>query len=53
MITLGFGRWSSASGRWFIRRRLYFGRYRWTPFCTLEWRYLGKPSRNDPGTVKK
>ncbi len=39
MIVINFGRWSSSSGRWFIRERLYrFGR--WTPFCRISLRYL-------------
>jgi len=43
MIILNFGQWSSSSGRWFTRERLYkFGK--WTPLCRISLRYL-KTSR--------
>lgn len=38
MITLGFGKWHSASGIFFVRARIYW-RGRWTPFCTIRKRY--------------
>lgn len=39
MIWIALGKWSSASGRWFIRERIYH-RGRWTPFVFVRWRYL-------------
>jgi hypothetical protein len=41
MIVISFGRWSSASGIWFTRERIYRGG-RWTPFCRISWRYKNK-----------
>ena len=39
MIVINFRKWSSLSGRWFIRERLYkFGK--WTPLCRIKLRYL-------------
>ncbi len=39
MIFPNFGRWSSASGRWFTRERLYL-RGQWTPLVRVRLRYL-------------
>lgn len=38
MIIISLGRWFSASGRFFIRTRIYW-RGRWTPFCRIRKRY--------------
>lgn len=39
IIFVAFGRWSSASGRWFTRKRIYWRGYKWTPFVRVRWRY--------------
>lgn len=36
---IAFGRWSSASGRWFTRTRIYWKGWKWTPFVCVRWRY--------------
>ena len=39
MIWIAFGRWNHSAGRWFVRRRLYWQGYRWTPFVRIKGRY--------------
>ncbi len=39
MLWVAFGRWSSSSGNWFIRTRIYSRRGKWTPFVRVRWRY--------------
>lgn len=39
MIFIAFGRWSNAAGSWFIRERILWRGYRWTPFVRIRWRY--------------
>lgn len=36
---LSFARWSSASGEFFVRERLYWRGFRWTPFVLVRWRH--------------
>ena len=43
MISISFGSWSSASGAIFVRKRIYWHGFRWTPFVRVFWRYC----RND------
>jgi hypothetical protein len=38
MIILSFGKWSSSSGRWFVRTRIYFHGH-WTPLVRIKIRY--------------
>ena len=45
MILIAFGIWSSASGKYFIRDRIYY-RHHWTPFVKIRRRYtMDKYSR--------
>jgi len=46
MIWLNFERWSAAGGRWFRRDRIYWKKYKWTPFVWVRWRY--NAGRRDP-----
>jgi hypothetical protein len=39
MIVLSLERWDFAAGRWFVRTRVYFRGYIWTPLCKI---YLRK-----------
>ena len=39
MIFIAFGRWNHSAGSWFIRERIYWRGYRWTPFVRVRWRY--------------
>ena len=39
MIFVALGRWNRAAGRWFIRERIWWRGYRWTPFVRARWRY--------------
>lgn len=39
MIWFALGKWSSSSGRFFIRERLYY-LGRWTPLIKVSFRYL-------------
>jgi len=39
MIVISFGRWNSASGHSFVRTRIYWKGYKWTPFCHIRKRY--------------
>jgi hypothetical protein len=43
-VWISFGRWSSASGPLFIRKRIYWHGYRWTPFVRVFWRYCTRDS---------
>ena len=36
---VALGRWSSASGRWFTRERIYWKGWKWTPFVRVRRRY--------------
>ena len=40
-MLIRLGRWDRAAGRWFIWRRIWWGGYRWTPFCRVTLRYVG------------
>lgn len=42
MIWISFGKWNGAVGRFFIRRRLYWKKYKWTPFVWVAWRVKRK-----------
>lgn len=35
---VALGRWNHAAGRWFIRERIWWRGYRWTPFVRVRWR---------------
>ena len=45
MIVLSLGRWNHAAGRWFIRERIWFRGYIWTPFCRIERRWKNMKDR--------
>lgn len=49
MIVVAFGRWSGSAGRLFIRRRIYWKGYRWTPFVHIARRYRGDLPRSAEG----
>ena len=44
MLWISFGRWSSASGALFIRQRVYWNGWKWTPFVRVFWRYCHFPN---------
>ena len=49
MIWIALGKWSSASGPWCIRRRIYRNGLQWTPFVTVHLRYTtGGLSDDEP-----
>jgi hypothetical protein len=39
MLWISFGIWQTASGPIFIRKRIYWNGYKWTPFVRIFWRY--------------
>lgn len=39
MIWFSVGTWNHAAGPLFIRKRIYWHGWRWTPFVRLFWRY--------------
>jgi len=43
MISISFGRWTHAAGKYFIAERFYFRGHHWTPFVLLLKRYGRKP----------
>jgi len=42
MIIISFGKWFSSYGRWFVRERILFKGYIWTPFCKIKLRRKNK-----------
>jgi len=38
MFWISFGKWERQSGRLFTMKRVYYNRYRWTPFVKLSLR---------------
>lgn len=43
LIFINFGRWNHAASGGRLRRiyqRIYFNKYKWTPFVTVEFRWL-------------
>lgn len=51
MILLSFGRWSSASGPLFIRKRIYWNGTKWTPFVRVFWRYCKENSLDEAASA--
>jgi hypothetical protein len=45
ILMVSLGGWSSSSGRWFVRERIYRHGYVWTPFVWMRFRYFGKTPR--------
>lgn len=44
MVVIKFGKWSSASLRWFTYKRIYTKKYKWTPFCVMKKRFKRETS---------
>jgi hypothetical protein len=40
MIIPRLGKWSSLHGSIFVWKRLFLYGYKWTPFCSVSFRYL-------------
>ena len=38
MVLVALGRWNNAAGSWFVRERIYWRGYHWTPFVRVRWR---------------
>jgi hypothetical protein len=39
MLWIASGDWNNAAGRAFVRSRIWWRGYKWTPFVTVRWRY--------------
>lgn len=48
MIWFSFARWSHAAGQRFVRDRIYWKGYRWTPLVSIRWRYRKRDSQQQP-----
>jgi len=40
MLWIAFGKWDSSRGSFFVRDRLYWMGYKWTPLVRVRFRYL-------------
>lgn len=48
IIGISFGKWYSAAGTHFIRKRIFINGYRWTPFVKISRRVIFEKPEGQP-----